>query len=372
MLPPEVEPALLPTARLSLCRPAKTQSPEDVNFEGKLDNYGAMNPHRLSHEGSQELGEWRRSCAETGRRRYGIVAAKNSARRNRSRGFTVASENRMYIQGDDNSNSTDPTWNNLTATEPAHPAAAVIADAVTLLSNQWTQNTSLNRPSHANGGGVRPAVTTRYRRAIAAGKTINFPNPSLAGRVLYGYGSDGGLHDFLPFLEDWSGNSLYYKGSLVSLYCSIYATGTFKYCGYSVYQPPDRNYFLILSSPGPTACLQERPLPRCRKLIVLIVMIRLSRREPTSRKPRRALAPLENQGSVPPYSFASLGLQPVMSGNQPKAVTLVHRKYDFGVLTPATSVLTITLTRIGSRSGHFCAKPSLPSAWISNALLGEL
>jgi hypothetical protein len=28
----------------------------------------------------------------------------------------------------------------------------------------------------------------------------------------------------------------------VSLYYSTYATGTFKCCAYSVYQPPDRNY----------------------------------------------------------------------------------------------------------------------------------
>jgi hypothetical protein len=148
----------------------------------------------------------------------------------------------VYLQGDYNSNSTDPTWGNSTATEPEHASAAVIADAVTLLSNAWTENTSLNQPSDANSGGARPAVTTRYRLAIAAGKTINFPNPNWSGGVLYGYGTDGGLHNFLRFLESWNNDALYYKGSLVSLYYSAYATGTFKCCGYSVYQPPDRNY----------------------------------------------------------------------------------------------------------------------------------
>ena len=60
--------------------------------------------------------------------------------------------------------------------------------------------------------------------------------------MLYGYGTDGGLHNFLRFLESWNNDALYYKGSLVSLYYSTYATGTFKCCAYSVYQPPDRNY----------------------------------------------------------------------------------------------------------------------------------
>jgi hypothetical protein len=46
-------------------------------------------------------------------------------------------------------------------------------------------------------------------------------------------------------MEDWGGISaqqtLYYKGSLVSLFFSTYATGTFKCCDL-VYNPPDRQY----------------------------------------------------------------------------------------------------------------------------------
>ena len=46
----------------------------------------------------------------------------------------------------------------------------------------------------------------------------------------------------LRFLEDWTGATLNYKGSLVSLYYSTYIAGTFKCCTYSVYRPPSRNY----------------------------------------------------------------------------------------------------------------------------------
>ena len=66
-------------------------------------------------------------------------------------GFTVASENPVYIQGNYNSNcpaaggpdctpgnaNFDATWNSPPGAEPTHSAAAVIADAVTVLSNNW-------------------------------------------------------------------------------------------------------------------------------------------------------------------------------------------------------------------------------------------
>jgi hypothetical protein len=193
-------------------------------------------------------------------------------------GFTVAAENPVYIQGNYNSNcpaavggspspctpgstTYDPTWTSTTvppSPEPPHAAAAIIADAVTMLSNNWqdagvttaTTNGSFINPVNTTGGQTVPAqqpnriaVTSYYRVAIAAGKTIAFSNPNQTPE--FAYGSDGGLHNFLRFLEDWGGISaqqtLYYKGSLVSLFFSTYATGTFKCCDL-VYNPPDRQY----------------------------------------------------------------------------------------------------------------------------------
>jgi hypothetical protein len=55
------------------------------------------------------------------------------------------------------------------------------------------------------------------------------------------YGTDGGTHNFLRYLENWGGQTLNYKGSLVSLYYSIYNTGVYKCCTI-VYSPPTRNY----------------------------------------------------------------------------------------------------------------------------------
>lgn len=52
---------------------------------------------------------------------------------NNQGGFTVASENPVYVLGDYNSNVSDPFWTGGAGTTP-HSAAAIIADAVTLLS----------------------------------------------------------------------------------------------------------------------------------------------------------------------------------------------------------------------------------------------
>jgi hypothetical protein len=193
-------------------------------------------------------------------------------------GFTVASENPVYVQGNYNSNcgaagvtctpnnvKYDAAWTG--GAEPVHAAAAVIADAVTLLSNNWqdvgcspsggsctnalNQTTgSLQNPINPAGQAVpantpnRIAVSTYYRLAIAAGKNIAFNNT--AQNPEFSYGMDGGVHNFLRFLEDWGGTTgaqqqLYYKGSIVSLYWSYYSTGPFKCCNL-VYNPPNRQY----------------------------------------------------------------------------------------------------------------------------------
>ncbi len=158
-------------------------------------------------------------------------------------GFTVAAENPVYIQGDYNTNSADTIWNATPADMPGPPyfaAAGVVADAVTVLSNNWSDLSSFVSPTTPGTG--RIAKTTYYRVAIAAGKTMNFPFPGWESATNYGPGTDGGVHNFLRFLESWNGVQLNYYGSLVSLYYSTYNTGMFKCCTYSVYEPPSRNY----------------------------------------------------------------------------------------------------------------------------------
>ena len=161
-------------------------------------------------------------------------------RDNSQGGFTVGSENPVYILDNYNSNAADPIWTG--GADQAHSQAAVIADAVTVLSNNWSDLNSTNSPNATDPASYRTGSTTYYRVAVTAGKSINFPFPSWENSTDYGFGTDGGVHNFLRFLEDWSPATLNYEGSLVSMYYSTYNTGTFKCCTYAVYQPPNRNY----------------------------------------------------------------------------------------------------------------------------------
>ena len=153
-----------------------------------------------------------------------------------SGGFTVGSENPVYIFGDYNTNAGDPIWKG--KPDVAHSAAAVIADAVTALSNNWSDWESLASPSN---DGPRNAATTYYRTAVAMGKNINFSVAGL-GWAVGDFGTDGGLHNFLRLLENWGGDTLNYNGSMVSMFYATYATGTDKNGGGTTYEPPARNY----------------------------------------------------------------------------------------------------------------------------------
>jgi hypothetical protein len=152
-------------------------------------------------------------------------------------GFTVGSEEPVYIWGNYNSGPSDPFFPSFgaNATTP-HSAAAIIADAVTLLSPSWSDSNSFVYPAQMAN---RVGTDSYYRVAIAAGKSIPFPQPGWGGQD---FGTDGGMHNFLRYLENRGGYNVNYAGSLISMYYSQYATGNFKCCN-SVYSAPKRNYF---------------------------------------------------------------------------------------------------------------------------------
>lgn len=150
-------------------------------------------------------------------------------------GLSITAENPVYVQGEYN----DGGVNNGTWTG-AGVAASVGGDAVTLLSDSWNDVNAFISPYNPPGQTAptgRPGATTSYRTAIISGKGIPFLQPAGTAQD---YGTDGGLHNFLRYLEDWGGN-LYYEGSLVSFYYSAQAIGPYKCCT-TVYSPPTRNY----------------------------------------------------------------------------------------------------------------------------------
>ncbi len=189
---------------------------------------------------------------------------------NGTQGLTVASENPVYVQGNYNACSDTAVPN---GTSPAcaggvgfgsvpgkvenggdHVSAAIIADAVTFLSNSWNDIRSFVNPHDAtitgfgtldgtqgNRAHARQAATSWYRVAIIGGKGLSFARPTSNGNDHNDFGTDGGAHNFIRYLETWSDATLNYRGSLVSFYTSRQAVGTYKCCDI-VYGAPTRGY----------------------------------------------------------------------------------------------------------------------------------
>jgi len=123
-----------------------------------------------------------------------------------SQGLTVVTQNPMYIQGDYNTVNKVP--------------AGVLADAVTVLSNQWAANNSDAKGALVTS--TRPASPTTVNAALALG-------PSVESSVANG--GNGQLENDIRFLEDWNGQAFTYRGSIVNLWHSQQATGQWVCCG---------------------------------------------------------------------------------------------------------------------------------------------
>ena len=76
---------------------------------------------------------------------------------------------------------------------------------------------------------------------MISGKSLNFPRPTTNGQDHTDFGTDGGAHNFLRYIENWGGQALNYRGSIVSFYTNRQAVGTYKCCDV-VYSPPGRGY----------------------------------------------------------------------------------------------------------------------------------
>ncbi len=160
-----------------------------------------------------------------------------------TRGFTAASENGIYVLGNYNAtgiaNVGTPTLSTdyLPQGTSLHIPASIAADAITVLSNNWNDSESFISPFAMTN---RNATETTQRFAMLAGDTITTLNntPNQGGGDLR---MNGGVHNFLRFMENWGGKRLNYSGSLINLYNSHNNNGAFKCCN-NVYSPPNRNW----------------------------------------------------------------------------------------------------------------------------------
>ncbi len=164
-------------------------------------------------------------------------------------GLSVASENPLYVEGNYNASGTFLG---------SHAACALIADAVTFLSNAWNDRSSFTSPHSVSSTSARRATTTWYRAAIISGKGKAFPQPASTPQD---FGTDGGVHNFLRMLENWGGQTLNYRGSIVSLFYNRQAVGVYKCCT-NVYSPPSRGYNFDVEFLDPSLLPPRTPMFR--------------------------------------------------------------------------------------------------------------
>ncbi len=82
------------------------------------------------------------------------------------------------------------------------------------------------------------AGTTTINAAMLEG--IVASNPNISGNY------SGGVENFLRLLENWSGDTLTYNGSIVVLFYSQYATNSWQPTG-NYYNPPTRKWAFDLN-----------------------------------------------------------------------------------------------------------------------------
>ncbi len=224
---------------------------EDVNGNTVVDTWGKLDlGYGLGASAYQNPGA-RIACLSTARKNWvsgarhvvrlvdgwrGKVPTKSDG----TGGFTLASENPAYVVGDYNALTSEggSAQTDTGTYAQSHANSAVISDSLVLLSNSFTDLETWQYPTTEAS---RTGATTYYRMAIATGKNMNYPYNSTNADGDGDFGTDGGTHNFLHYIESQSGHTVSYLGSMVSLYYSMYATGVHK-GGNAVYSVPTRDY----------------------------------------------------------------------------------------------------------------------------------
>jgi len=132
------------------------------------------------------------------------------------KGLTIATPMPLYVLGDYNIKTNLGGSTSLLTTNTAWTwPAALMGDAITILSANWVDN----QPAYLAGGSytARNAVNTTINAACLMGIVSS---TNVAGVKHY----SGGLENFLRLEENWNGDILCYNGSIVAMFPSLYAT----------------------------------------------------------------------------------------------------------------------------------------------------
>lgn len=142
------------------------------------------------------------------------------------KGLTVVTDQAAFIQGDYNKDA-GGAWR----------PASFLSDTVDVLSNQW-DSLGWDARSAQDLSSRVASPTTEINAAFLSGTDTTGGVEGVAGQ---GGAYNGGLENYPRFHENWTGRTLTYQGSFVSLGNARHADGPWRYGG-AVYTAPDRNW----------------------------------------------------------------------------------------------------------------------------------
>jgi hypothetical protein len=158
-------------------------------------------------------------------------------------GLTVVSDQALYVEGNYNVDSSatlvyDPLY-------PKQPAA-LMGDAINVLSSNWSGNPTLWTTRCRNDCQSRRSLNTPAERPA----TTTYVNAAFLGGTALTTGSNygGGFENYPRFHERWTGATLRYRGSIVSLGQPLRSNGAWcgtggsSSSGCNIYDPPTRDW----------------------------------------------------------------------------------------------------------------------------------
>ncbi len=158
-------------------------------------------------------------------------------------GLTLVTPQPLYVKGNYNVQTHGSTPDasvgaNVTYTYPA----AIMGDAITIVSSNWLDSYS----SSTLLTGRTPATTTINAACLEG--IVQSTNSNYSG----------GLENFLRLLENWSSQTVYYNGSIVVMFPSIYATNFWQPTG-NYYNAPIRQWAFDFNFTNPSALPPHTP-----------------------------------------------------------------------------------------------------------------
>jgi hypothetical protein len=167
-------------------------------------------------------------------------------------GLTVASDQAVYTAGNYNcewDNTLDsttlkpkgcstanvtPTYKNTNNFYNKKPAA-ILADSINVLSSNWKLDDYTAYPGTPSCS-AQAGLDTRVNAAFLAGTDTTGRSEGSAGQTSP---YNGGIENYPRFHENWSGKTLFYRGSFVSLSKTRRVTGAWTS---ACYNPPNRDW----------------------------------------------------------------------------------------------------------------------------------